>query len=233
MRQVQRIVAACVCISLQLGCDADTGAPDEDDVTLRGTGVCGYRTQNQLDWGAVCGPTDLGYAETAACLRDEHFTDVFYEGLVVGCGVLTANLVTPGAVAQALPSSGKVRALHLDESGAYDGAGDPSVGTAFFGHVVALALNLEFDGMPDYNLQHPGLPLADLVIADEYSPCHGMRVEDVFVAASAALGGCPTELTAIELNGCAALINAAYRGGTDPNGVPICDDRFAQPTLAQ
>jgi hypothetical protein len=55
--------------------------------------------------------------------------------------------------------------LHVWESGAYDGDGDPTVGTAFFGHVVALALNLEFDGMPDYNLQHPGLPLADLVVA--------------------------------------------------------------------
>jgi hypothetical protein len=233
MRQIQRILAATACISLQLGCDADPGAPSLDDVTQRDTGACGYRTQTQLDWGAVCGPTDLGYAPTAACLRDEHFTDVFYEGLVVGCGVKTANLVTPGAVALALPTSGKVRALHVWESGAYDGDGDPTVGTAFFGHVVALALNLEFDGMPDYNLQHPGLPLADLVVADADSPCLGMRVEDVFLAASAALGGCPTDLTPIELSGCVSLVNAAYRGGTDPNGVPICDDRFAQPTLAQ
>lgn len=216
---------AALSVFIQVGCDAP-GAADPGPITQRGDpgGTCGYRTQTQFDWGAPCADGD---PDSAACLRDAHFDEPFHEGLIVGCGVLTANLVNSHAVELSLPASGKVRALHPSEAGAYDGQNDPPVGTAFFGHVVALALNLEYDKVAAYNPDHPGAPLGELVYTDPNSPCVGMTVQDVFYEASAALGGCPAVLTPTQLSSCVQQINAVFRHGIDPNGTPICDDRFA------
>jgi hypothetical protein len=227
MQQIHRHLGLAAMCAAILACDA--GPPDPGEpaaITDRAAAACGYRTQTQSDWGGHCWNGDAG---SVACLRDAHFDEAFYEGLIVGCGVLTANLVTSSAVEYALPTGGKARALHPSEAGAFDGKNDPTVETAFFGHVVALALNLEFDELPDYNPNHPGPRFADLVVADPDSPCVGMTVYEVFLEASAALGDCPAVLEPKQLIGCVGQINAAYRDGLDPNGLPLCSDRYVQP----
>lgn len=210
-----------------LACDPGPTTPGPGDpVYPRGNDVCGYRTQNQFDWGADC----VGGQPAAACLRDSYFGQVVNDGLILGCGYYTANLENSPAVELALPTSGKIRALHKDEVGGYDGVDDPYVGTAFFGHVAALGLNLEFDDLPAFNQNHPGTPLGELIVVDGDSPCAGMSIQDIFNEANAALGDCPTGLTAKELSACVSMINATFRDGTDLNGTPLCSDRFVEPS---
>jgi len=169
------------------------------------TSPCGHTTHTQSEWGAVCN------ADNAGCERDKHFMSAFPEGLIVGCGVLTANLITPKAVEKALPSAGTPRALLPAEAVAYDGVGDPKVGTAFFGHVVALGLNIGFDEFSADPDTYP--PLEKLVIVDPTSPCFGMSVGEVNEQANLALGNCPATHSAAVLNQCAQTINKAFAGG--------------------
>lgn len=217
------ILALCAAL---LGCDADSFAPAANDQDDRGlAAVCGYRTQTQYDWGPAC----TGDKSSAPCLRDAHFTTVLHDGLILGCGVLTANLENAAAVRVALPTTGTARALEPDESGGFDGVADPVVGTAFFGRVAALGLNLAFDDVPDYNPNHPGPALASLIVSDDDSPCHGMTVQQVYQEANAALGDCPADLGILDLESCVNLINGAFRHGVDPNGVPECSGDLGEP----
>ncbi len=167
--------------------------------------ACGHVTHTQSQWGAVCS------ADNAGCYREKHFMTAFPEGLIVGCGVLTANLITPGAIESALPSAGTPRALLKSEAVAYDGVGDPKVATIFFGQVVSLGLNIGFDAMSSDPAVYP--PLEDLVVTDATSPCLGMTVGQVHEQANLALGGCPASHSPATLNGCAQLINKAFAGG--------------------
>ncbi|MBL9103750.1 MAG: hypothetical protein JNL82_22590 [Myxococcales bacterium] len=222
-RQLSYLVA-CFAIA---GCDPPDPpgpAPDPGDPpALRAAETCGYRTQNQYDWGADCDA-----AHPTACLRDKHYGQVLHDGLMLGCGVRTANLENSPGARVALPTSGKVRHLYLSESVGYDGVADPDVGTAFFGHVAALGMNLAFADLPAFD-QNPGTPLGELLVADPDSPCVGMSVEDVFFEANAALGDCATSLTAQDLNTCVSQINAVFRDGTDLNGTPICTGKLVEP----
>jgi hypothetical protein len=177
---------------------------------------CGHFTAPQGQWGAPCSDHDVG------CLRDDHFMGVFPEGLIVGCGVLTVNLVSSAAIEQALPSYGTARALYATEAGAYDGKGDPKVGTSLFGHTVALALNV---GLDDITAEDDDdVPLEALIIGDPWSPCEGMSVGEVLEQANLALGDCPTSLSAATLGGCAQAINNAYANGQ------TCSSLFQLPT---
>lgn len=175
--------------------------------------VCGHTTATQTGWGGACGDSKSG------CVRDEHFMGVFPEGLIVGCGVLTANLVTSAAVEHALPSFGAPRALTEKEACAYDGDDDPVAGTALFGQVVALTLNV---GMDDITATD-GVPLEALVIGDPNSPCEGMSVGEVLEQANYALGGCPATHSPAKINVCALEINAAFADGSS------CSALFRQP----
>jgi hypothetical protein len=166
---------------------------------------CGHTTHTQSEWGAQCS------ADNAGCERDKHFMSAFPEGLIVGCGVLTANLVTSKAVEKALPSAGTPRPLLQSEAVAFDGVGDPKVGTSFFGHVVALGLNIGFDAASADPNAYP--PLAELIIVDPTSPCFGMSVGQVDEQANLALGNCPASHSAAVLNECAQTINKAFAGG--------------------
>lgn len=191
----------------------------EGEVTLR-DGVCesSYETYTQSQWGSVCS------GDNAGCLRNKHFMQVFPEGLIVGCGVLTANLVTSAAVEKALPTAGSPRALFPAEAVAYDGVGDPKVGTSLFGQVVALGLNVGFDEYafaPD-----PKVPLESLVISDPFSPCYAMTVGEVLTEANLALGGCESSLDPATANACALAINHAFAGGV------TCSPLFRAPTAS-
>lgn len=164
--------------------------------------ACGHATATQGQWGASCKAHEVG------CLRDEHFMGVFPEGLIVGCGLLTANLVTEDAIEAALPSYGSPRALYTSEAGAFDGKGDPKVGTALFGHTVALTLNVGFDDITAED--DDGVPLEALIIGDPWSPCVGMSVGEVLEQANLALGDCPSTHTPTQISGCALAINSAF-----------------------
>lgn len=213
--------AACFAI---FGCDPPPAPPmpDPGDPAARAA-ACGYRTETQDDWGAECDSE-----HPVACARDKLYAAALNDGLLLGCGVLTANLEDTQGARVALPTEGKVRPLHATEAVAYDGVADPVVGTAFFGHVAALGMNLAFDGHPGFS-QHPGLPLGELIVADPDSPCVGMSVQDVFNEANAALGDCATGLPAAHLNTCVTQINTAFLGGSDLNGTPRCTDLLVEP----
>ena len=169
--------------------------------------ACGHTTHTQSQWGAVCN------AGNAGCFRDKQFMTAFPEGLIVGCGVLTANLVTPKAVEYALPSAGLPRPLLKSEAVAYDGVGDPKVGTAFFGQIVALGLNIDFDALSSEPDADP--PLEELVITDATSPCFGISVGEVNEQANLALGNCPASHSASILNQCVLTINKAFANGEE------------------
>ena len=255
-----------------IACDADSDRPDGrgivcDGVSLTGcipgddssdsgndsggdatgeqpapTEVCGYRTELQGSWGSVCAKDPLDK------LRDAHFAALFPEGLYIGCGAYTGNLLTSAAVAAALPSAGEPRALLATEAVAYDGAGDPQVGTRLFGEVVALSLNLAFADLPAFNKAAPAAAFGDLQIADPDSPCVGMTVQQVLDEANLALGGCLAALSPAQVDECVAAINASFddndgkcpgKGG-NANSVPggggggddddeVCSDLYAAP----
>lgn len=193
-------------------CDDD----DEDD----GDEVCGYRTETQSAWGGEC------KGKQAGCFRDEHFAAVFAEGLYVGCGQYTANLLSSAAVAAALPTAGTPRALLAAEAVAYDGVDDPEVTTSLFGEVVALTLNLEFDAVPEFHASTPAVPLAELVLAGP-GACAGLTVAQVLDEANLTLAGCPAALTPAELDGCITAINASFTGTKGKQ--TVCSDLYEAP----
>jgi len=172
--------------------------------------ACSYHTETQSVWGEVCDD------DAPACFRDDHFLDVFPEGLYVGCGEYTANVLNPEAVELALATSGTPRALLKSEAVAYDGEGDPVVATVLFGEVVALSLNVGFDALPGFKPDEQSMPLGKLVLAE--GPCAGINVAQVLDEANLVLGGCPSALTAADAAACVTAINASF---VQP---PACDD---------
>ena len=201
MRSLQ--TAALLAAASLLACDPGPTEPVDrrhDDISRQ---LCGLHTETQTRWGAECGQPG------PACLRDKFFLELFPEGLYAGCGELTVNLLNSEAVAAALPSVGKPRAFYPSEVGAFDGKDDPVVGTALFGHTVALALNIEFSTLPAF-----GQPLAlgELVVVDPESPCNGMTAQQVLDEANANLGLCDTVFTATTIHACVLAINNSFAG---------------------
>jgi hypothetical protein len=223
----------CLVLSAGLACDPgedadprlagclEYGDLDCDDKDDKDDGeVCGYRTESQSSWGAGC------KGKQAGCFRDEHFSAVFAEGLYVGCGQYTANLLSSEAVEAALPTFGTPRALLASEAVAYDGVDDPEVKTSLFGEVVALTLNLEFDAVPEFHKSTLAVPLADLVLA-EPSACAGLTVAQVLDEANLALAGCPAAFTPAELDDCVEEINASFTGTKGKK--TVCSDLYEVP----
>ena len=176
--------------------------------------TCGYRTETQSSWGEEC------EADAPACFRDDHFLDMFPEGLHVGCGEYTANVLNPEAIELALTTSGTPRALLKTEAVVYDGDDDPSVGTSLFGDVVALGLNVGFDALPGFTPGQPSTPLAELVVAE--GPCTGLTVAHVLEEANLLLGGCPSALTLADVTTCVTAINTSF--AQQPMGCDRDDD---------
>ncbi|HEY0138973.1 MAG TPA: hypothetical protein VGB85_33030 [Nannocystis sp.] len=207
-----------------------TCRPDEPDES-----TCGYRTETQTTWGAEC------KGDAPACFRDDHFTELFPEGLYIGCGEYTANVLTAEAVEAALATTGSPRPLLKSEAVAYDGAGDPVVGTALFGEVVALSLNVGFDTVPGFTDGEPAAPLGELVLAS--GPCAGMDVAHVLDEANLVLGGCPSALTPANAAACVTAINNSFvqpantcddrkkkhQKDDDCEQAPVCSDLFESP----
>lgn len=200
----------------------DPGDCDEDDDDDDAVEVCGYRTETQSSWGAE----NKGKGKQAAGFRDEHFAAVFPEGLYVGCGQYTANVLSSAAVAAVLPTSGTPRALLAEEAVAYDGVDDPAVTTSLFGEVVALSLNLEFDALPEFHKSTLDVPLGELVLA-EPSACAGLTVAQVLDEANLALAGCPGVFTPAVLDACVAEINASFTGTKGKK--TVCSDLYEAP----
>lgn len=169
--------------------------------------TCGYRTETQTTWGASC------KGDARACFRDDHFVEAFPDGLSVGCGAYTANVLNAEAVELALATIGSPRPLLGSEAVAYDGAGDPVVATALFGEVVALSLNVGFDAVPGFTASEPLTPLGELVLAS--GPCAGMTVVHVLDEANLVLGGCPSALTPVDAAACVTAINASFAQSAD------------------
>ena len=177
-------------------CLPDVDPPPDDGDT------CGYRTETQTTWGATC------KGDAPACFRNKHFLDVFPESLHVGCGEYTAKVLNAKAVESALATVGTPRPLLKSEAVAYDGQGDPVVGTALFGEVVALSLNVGFEATPGFLKSEPSTPLGELVLSA--GPCAGMNVAHVLDEANLVLGGCPSALTPAHAAACVTAINTSF-----------------------
>jgi len=207
-----------ILVAALAACDPGPTSPTnwrDDNIALEQ--LCGQHTETQSHWGSDCGQPG------PACLRDKYFLELFPEGLYVGCGELTINLLSSHAVAANLPSVGKARALYLSEVGAFDGKNDPLVGTALFGQAVALALNIEFSTVPEFaGAGDELLPLGDLVVADPDSPCTGMTTQQVLDEANAALGACDSVFPPEVIHSCVVAINKAFADGNR------CSDLLAQ-----
>ena len=207
---------ASIAVAALLACDPGPTSPTVLRDARSEPSLCGLHTETQARWGAACGDPGPG------CLRDELYPDLFPEGLYVGCGELTSTLLTSHAVELALPSSGKPRALYPSEAAAFDGEGDPVVGTALFGQAVALTLNIAFSTVPAF-APDGQLPLGELVVADPASPCAGMTVDQVLAEANSNLGLCDTVFTPTQIYSCTLAINKAFAGDTH-----ACSDLLAR-----
>lgn len=249
MRAHLYLLAGLMIAGAGLACDANSDADPRLACLRLGEGdclpeepgepTCGYRTETQTSWGADC------KADDAACFRDKHFAGQFPEGLYIGCGEYTANVLTAGAVEQALATTGSPRPLLKSEAVAYDGADDPVVGTALFGEVVALSLNVGFDAVSGFTDAEPAAPLGELVLAS--GPCAGMQVAQVLDEANLVLGGCPSALTPADAAACVTAINTSFTPPDDAclhdhgkhknrkkdkpckQAEPVCSDLYESP----
>lgn len=135
--------------------------------------------------GVYCSYTQGGWGqntcagENVACLRNEHFDDVYATDVTIGCaGGFTASFTTSAAVGAYMPVTGTPGLLladYVDEV--------PSGGT-FAGQLFAATLNIDFanagyTGSPDYD---------ELVFP--FGPFEGMSVGALVALANDVIGGC-------------------------------------------
>jgi hypothetical protein len=168
---------------------------------------CQLRTQTQGGWGAPAAGNNPG------TYRDANFDAAFPAGVTIGCGDgFEATFTSAAAVQAFLPAGGSPGALDQDLT-------DPTStsGGVLAGQVLALSLSVGFD-LYDADFGECDTALAEMVVADEGSACHGMTVLEVLSEANAVLGGCESEFSASEINDCVTAINENYVDGDSDNG---------------
>jgi hypothetical protein len=169
----------------------------------------GFRTQTQGGWGAPPNGNNPG------AFLAENFGAAFPDGVTIGggdCGGPTAVFTSAEAIRNFLPAGGTPSALSQNHT-------DPTSTEAgvLAGQVLALSLNVGFDSaIPDFSTNP--ISLADLRVVQPASPCFGMTVQEVLDEANGILGGCPSTLTASQINDCVTAINENYVDGNQDNG---------------
>ena len=180
--------------------------------------TCAWRTQTNYDWGATCSDD-----EPTACYRDGRFYNAFPHGFEIGCADRKVLLTSPSVIELHLPSSGEPAPFTASDTRRYwlsgDPLHDPVIANDLFGQTVALALNIGFDRVKEYP-SDDDIALADMVIADEANPCHGMTIAEIYAQANNVLGSCQSELSAIDISVCVATVNAMFLDGECPAEIP-------------
>lgn len=163
-----------------------------------------FRTQTQGGWGAP------PHGNNPGMYLHNNFDDAFGDDLVVGIGY-HLTFTCAQAITDFLPQGGKPVPLPGNLEDPTDKV------SVFWGQVVALKLNVEFDlydpdfGESEGNLQY-------LTVADESSPFYGVSVGMVLLEAEKVLGGTYSEYSINELNECVSQINENYVDGVVDNG---------------
>jgi hypothetical protein len=173
-----------------------------------------FRTQTQGGWGAPA------HGNNPGVYRDGHFPAAFADGLVIGRGDAdAATFAAAFAVQNFLPAGGQPAPLGGD-------CLDPEYTAAgvLAGQVMALALNVGFDlADADFSPYSPdSVHLADLVVADDASPCYGKTVSWVLAEANRILAGLDSSadpaLTPPQISDCVARINENFVDGVIDRG---------------
>jgi hypothetical protein len=161
-----------------------------------------YRTQIQEEWGGD--PS----VDPAAAYMSANFAAAFPNGLTVGVtGGFTARFTSAAAITAFLPQNGTPGSLGRNW------VNPILIGNPLAGGAVALTLNVVFDAYdPDFASGVPAI--GELVVADPSSPCYGMTVNDVLLAANQILAGQTNLFTAQEINDAVLRINQNFQDGT-------------------
>lgn len=208
--------------------------------------ICGWRTQNRDDWGETA--CHLDSTNELGCMRDNLWATAIgiypEQHFEIGCYNPATNKRTYridnkkvvhlhlGTRPAAGIGNDPARAVTHAESVQYwlsGYSGEVEIYTKFFGDIVGLHLNLEYDRAEGFRFHDTSHDLADLVVGDTASPCLGMTVAEVLEEANTLLGACSSDFTAEELSSCVNDINDAFRGGQDGNGDPLCSDYLTTP----
>ncbi|MFA6097089.1 MAG: lamin tail domain-containing protein [Candidatus Paceibacterota bacterium] len=195
----------------------------------------GFRTQTQGGWGNG-GNEDCVDADSEGqngkghgggnCIngavgdnpgdyRDEHFNEVFVNGLTVGdeASGYFAHFSTSEAIRDFLPAGKTPGAFTEDHE-------DPPETEAgvLAGQVVSLALNMGFDEFdPDFGINEG--KLEELHASDLGIPCEkmavgeGMTVGEILAEANLVLSGQTDRFTPEEMNDCVSEINEKFDNG--------------------
>lgn len=167
-----------------------------------------FRTQTQGGWGAPPRGNNPGTYLAA------NFDDAFPDGLVIGTETGHHVLFTSAsAILDFLPQGGTAAPL------TGNAVNPRNLRNVLAGQMVALTLNMTFD-LTDPDFGASNLPLASLVVANAESPCAGMTVWEVFLAANGVLGGDDyyDGMTAAAINECVSRINENFDNGTEDDG---------------
>ena len=170
-------------------------------------------------WGAPCNGNNVG------CLRDDHFADVFPNGIVLGDqdgpdgdGAYSLVFSSAAAVETFLPNGGGAAALTAD-------ATDPASSNAgvLAGHLLAATLNVAYDdaGVFDHLKPDPAVKLKDLVLADcVHASLIGRTVSELLELANGVLSGAQAPPGGASISAVAdalAMLNEAFPEGSSGN----------------
>jgi hypothetical protein len=175
------------------------------------TSCPGYRTQTQTQWSCT-NSASASYSVLTNYLTSNNFAAVFPTGLTIGCNN-TLKLTSAKAVKDFLPQTSGLSQLPSGVSINPGRTGTISSSCAswqsnrFAGHLVALALNLQYDQYYP-NWAPASGNLKDLIITAP--PFKGWTVKMLFDSANARIGGCPSSYSLSEFNNAVESINANY-----------------------
>ncbi len=196
-------------------------------ITMRGEPEA-YCTFGCWDWSAACLSEDYNHdiSTLPACLRDEHFDEVFFQGVLIGLEdppYHSAYWSSAQAVEDFVCGYGIPKVLDRDYV-------DPLRGElrgVLAGELLALVLNREFSC--DGSFEGLGYPAGsscygDYVIPEDVAKFAGLTVDEFLVVANHAIGGdtgalLPYGANLLELWQATAFLNWRFSD---------CGGRFAQ-----
>ncbi|NEN25202.1 T9SS type A sorting domain-containing protein [Cryomorpha ignava] len=165
-----------------------------------------FRTQTPGGWGSTANGNNPG------AYRDAHFSDVFPDGVTIGCDY-SISFSTTAAVEAFLPSGGTPSVLS-------ESLIDPvNYNNTLAGHLLAITLSLAFD-QADQNFALSSTYLGDQIVAQ--GTFVGKSVTEVVALANAHLGGCSNAYTSSQFTSVLSSINENYVDGITDNGFLDC-----------
>ncbi len=174
-----------------------------------GCDLTGYKTFTIGGWGSEA------HGNNAGALRDQYFSQVFPNGMVVGSG-FTVKFTSSAAVVNFLPAGGTSAAL----TQSYVNPAKNSIKNTLLSQVIGLKLAVAFN---DYGvLGTNAVKIGDLVIAK--GSLAGKTVYELLQLANTALGGGTTGYTYAELNEAATAFNENFDEGKQNLGYLTCNN---------